>query len=90
MPIGKDSITKRVAKTDTVEKEQKSEVADTKTSETKTEVKKPSAKKTTVAKTTQTVISNIAPETLEAVIGHKEKQSSDKIEIGTDLPYYLL
>ena len=71
MPIGKDSITKRVAKTDTVEKEQKSEVADTKTSETTTEVKKPSAKKTTVAKTTQTVISNIAPETLEAVIGHK-------------------
>jgi len=89
MPIGKDSITKRVAKIETNEVTQETVV--TSVSEEKSEVKKAPAKKTSTKKApTKAVLSNIAPETVEAVIGHKENKDFKKVEIGTDLPYYLL
>ena len=85
MPIGKDSITKRVAKVEATEKAP--ETVETPTPEVKTETKKTTAKKATINKG---VIANISPETVEAVIGHKENKDIDKVEIGTDLPYFLL
>ena len=93
MPIGKDSITKRVAKVDTTAVEtEKPAVAPKATAKkpatkttTTTTAKKPAAKKPAT-----TVIANVAPETVEAVIGHKENKEPQKVEIGTDLPYFLL
>ena len=88
MPIGKDSITKRVAKIETSEQ---AVVVDTApAAEIKTETKKSPAKKTSAPKTSKTVIANVAPETVEAVIGHKENKNVKNVEIGSDLPYYLL
>ena len=96
MPIGKDSITKRVAKIETAvpsaqetEKIEKTESTPKTTATTNT--KKAPAKKTTTPKApAKTVITNIAPETVAAVIGHKENTNFKKVEIGSDLPYYLL
>ena len=93
MPIGKDSITKRVAKVDTtVVEAEKPAVAP------KATAKKPSAKTTTTTtakkpttkKPATTVIANVAPETVEAVVGHKENDNFDKVELGQSLPYSLL
>ena len=36
------------------------------------------------------VLANVAPETVEAVIGHKEDQGSDKVQVGQKMPHYLL
>ncbi len=123
MPIGKDSITKRVAKVETPTVEVKEEkiapelVATTaaapkkapakKTTTTKSTAKKPAsstAKKTPAKKpATETltppveepkvatnVLSNIAPETVEAVIGHKENEKFEKVQVGDKMPTYLL
>ena len=87
MPIGKDSITKRVAKTEVVAEPPVAEAVEAPAVET---IKKAPAKKTSYTKTSKTVIANVAPETVEAVIGHKENKEVEKVEIGTDLPYYLL
>ena len=91
MPIGKDSITKRVAKVDTaVIEAEKPAVAP------KNTAKKPATKATTTAKKpaakkpATTVIANIAPETVKAVVGHKENEKFNKVELGQSLPYYLL
>lgn len=121
MPIGKDSITKRVAKVEPAkveasEKEQNIApelVATTavapkkapakKTSATgKTETaRKPAAKKAPAKENTNekaapavevasNVLSNVAPETVEAVIGHKEDAKYEKVSIGDDMPSFLL
>ena len=49
--------------------------------------KKASAKKST-PKTA--VVTNIAPETVEKVIAHKENEAVAKYSLGQQLPYYLL
>ncbi len=96
MPIGKDSITKRVAKVDTtvaqtekveapVKKETEKAAPKTTTKKTTTTTKKPSAKKPATV-----VVPNIAPETVEKVVGHKENTDFKKVELGSELPYYLL
>lgn len=36
------------------------------------------------------VLSNVAPETVEAVIGPAEEKASDKVQIGQKMPNYLL
>ena len=140
MPIGKDSIEKRVAKPDAetvsstaVETESpdsgkktavKSESAasaskksSSRKSTTGSTASKSSAKKTvadgtaksslkaTVTSSTEgdvknatevskkvksNVLSNIAPETVEKVIGHKEDEKYEKVSIGDDMPYYLM
>lgn len=127
MPIGKDSITKRVAKqTDTVTaKEEKIApelVATTaaapkapakKTSTASTAAKKTAstAKKTTTAKkpaapkaevkaedvapveekkVETAVLANVSPETVAAVIGHKEDEKYEKVQIGQKMPSFLL
>ena len=115
MPIGKDSITKRVAKqTETAEKSIAPELVATvgvapakttkkapakkTTSATKTTTaeKKPTeakktAKKPAEAKTVETtVLANVAPETVEKVIGHKENTKFEKVSIGQKLPEFLL
>ena len=96
MPIGKDSITKRVAKIETsapvAEDQVKAEAPVTATEPEKAVApKKSTPKKTTTKKSTaKTVIANIAPETVKAVIGHEENSGFEKIEIGSELPYYLL
>ncbi len=93
MPIGKDSITKRVAKVDTTvvdtEKPATTPKAPAKKSTTSSNTKKP-ASKTTTKKPSTAVIANIAPETVEAVVGHKENEKFNKVELGQNLPYYLL
>ena len=139
MPIGKDSITKRVAKVETPANEVKEEkialelVATTaaapkkapakktattsKTSTTKSTTTKSTATKSTATKSTAStakkapskkpatetltppaeepkvatnVLSNVAPETVEAVIGHKEKENFEKVQIGEKMPEHLL
>ena len=124
MPIGKDSIEKRVAKPDAetvssaaVETESpdsgkktavKSESTASKSSAKKTVADDGTAKsslKATVTSSTEgdvknatevskkvksNVLSNIAPETVEKVIGHKEDEKYEKVSIGDDMPYYLM
>ena len=123
MPIGKDSIQKRVAKaTEAAPAEEvKAEVAapaaqttakKPATKSTSAGAKKPAAKagaSTGAKKTTTTkkpaapkadkpvetapataVLSNVAPETVAAVIGHEEGKPSDKVKIGQKMPTYLL
>ena len=101
MPIGKDSITKRVARVENTEENIAPELVAT----TAAAPKKTTAKKTTTTtnkapakkpapkaepKVETTVISNIAPETVEAVIGRKETDETKKVQIGQDLPIYLM
>ena len=125
MPIGKDSITKRVAKTTADEKNIAPELVattaaapaanapakkttakkatTTKTSAakptTKAPAKKPVAKKEPAKeaitpaeeKTVETaVLTNVAPETVAAVIGHKEDEKYEKVQIGQKMPDFLL
>ena len=75
MPLGKDSITKRVAKP--------AEVAAPAPA-----AKKAPAKKSTVVKAT--TIAKIAPETVEAVTGKPETAGFEKFMLGDALPYHLL
>ena len=44
----------------------------------------------TPAEPATAVLSNVAPETVEAVVGHKEDTPSDKVQIGQKMPHYLL
>ena len=128
MPIGKDSITKRVAKTTTEEKiapelvatvasapkapAKKTSTASTtkKTTSTTankstTATKKPASATAkapkadaTVAPTTvveekkvdTAVLANVSPETVAAVIGHKEDEKYEKVQIGQKMPNFLL
>ena len=99
MPIGKDSIKTRVAKV------APAEVVDTPAPETvevkapakKAAPKKPAAPKApkadapVAAPAVETaVLTNVAPETVAAVIGHDEKKAADKVKIGQKLPAHLL
>ena len=121
MPIGKDSITKRVAKTTTEENIAPELVATTaaapvakkapakKTSSTtsastgakksSTAAKKPAAPKAEAPKSESeakapvvdtAVLANVSPETVAAVIGHKEDEKYDKVQIGQKMPSFLL
>lgn len=102
MPIGKDSITKRVAKNVTEENAAPELVgtavaAPTKKSSAKSTSSKASAsagktvsQKKAVPSVKQDVMTNVDVKTVEKVIGHKETGSSDKISIGDDMPTYLL
>ena len=78
MPLGKDSITKRVAKP---AEEQKKAPATKKAA-----AKKPAAKPAVKA----SVLSAVAPETVEKVVAHKENAPVEKCALGQALPYYLL
>ena len=133
MPIGKNSITKRVATpaSSAPAKEEKiapelvaTVAAAPKTPAKKTAsttakkpaastAKKPAAKSTTTKSATAkkpavtkketltppaeapkkvdtAVIANIAPETVAAVIGHKENTGFEKVQIGEKMPVHLL
>ncbi len=106
MPIGKDSIKKRVAKTapeaETTTEVVATEVAATETvkkpAEKKAAPKKPAAKKPAtkkkdapVAETpATTVMGNVAPETVEKVVGHAEKAPVEHVKIGQRMPTHLL
>lgn len=104
MPIGKDSITKRVAKTATEEKNTAPELVATSAAapkkapakKTATAAKKPAPKKpatpkaTAPAKVDTAVIANISPETVAAVTGHKENKGFGKVQLGDKLPVHLL
>ena len=104
MPIGKDSITKRVAKVDTTEENIAPELVATTAAAPKapakkapakkpaTTEKKPAAKKPAAPKTEvkEAVLSSVAPETVEAVIGHKENAKVETVKIGDELPIYLM
>lgn len=128
MPIGKDSITKRVAKTTTEENiapelvataaaapatakkspakkttsTTKKASASAGTKKTASTAKKtaPKEKTVTVTLTPPTavdekiveaaVLSNVAPETVAAVIGHKEDEKYEKVQIGQKMPDFLL
>ena len=127
MPIGKDSITKRVAKVEPQAAETPNiapelvattAAAPKKTPAKKTSTTKAATTKTTTAKATTSkkpasttkkapakkaeapkeaaaevatnVLSNVAPETVEAVIGHKENTKFDTVKIGDELPIFLM
>ncbi len=114
MPIGKDSITKRVAK-QTPQSEEKiapelvattaaapAKKAPTKKTTTSTAkktttaakkpstAKKPAAPKAEAASVETTVLANVAPETVAAVIGHNEKKAVEIVQIGGKMPTHLL
>jgi hypothetical protein len=36
------------------------------------------------------VLSNVAPETVEAVVGHKEGEKVEHVQVGQKMPNYLL
>ena len=78
MSLGKDSITKRVAKP---AQEKKAAPA-----AKKAPAKKPAVKK----ETTAAVLTNVAPETVEKVIGRAETAAVVKVALGEKMPYYLL
>lgn len=90
MPIGKDSITKRVAKTEEVvtpvAEEIKAEIEAKPAA--KTEVKKKSPAKST--KVAVNVMGSVSPETTKAVLGHNEGSPVSIVSIGDDMPDYLL
>jgi hypothetical protein len=130
MPIGKDSITKRVAKQPTEEKIAPELVATTAAAPAakKAPAKKTSSSSSTTKKTTSTakkttsttkkatpkkdtpkeapaapatvladapvvetaVLTNVSPETVAAVIGHKEDEKYAKVQLGQKLPDFLL
>ena len=133
MPIGKDSITKRVAKTTTEEKIAPELVATTaaapatkepakKTTSTAKKTTSTTKKTTSTTKTTTStakkampkeeivketltppsvapekasvvetaVLANVSPETVAAVIGHKEDEKYEKVQIGQKMPDFLL
>lgn len=109
MPIGKDSITKRVAK-QTPQSEEKiapelvattaaapaKKAATSTTKKTTTAAKKPSTTKKHAATKAEaptvetTVLANVAPETVAAVIGHNEKEAVEIVQIGGKMPTHLL
>ncbi len=119
MPVGKDSIQKRVAKvaapaekvetpdaneglTTTTEKATPAKTAPKKVAAPK-KTTAPKTKKTTAPKAapapaaparteapTTTVLGQVAPETVEKVIGHAESAPTEHIQIGTKMPHYLL
>lgn len=76
MPLGKDSIQKRVAKP----------AATPEAPAKKAPAKKAPAKKATPAVKT-TVLTGVAPETVKKVTGN---DSFVKISLGEDMPHYLL
>ncbi len=93
MPIGKDSITKRVAKIEEPITEVKEEAASpakkpAAKKTTSTTAKKPAAKKSPVV--AASVGGNVSPETVEKVVGHKESAATLICAVGDDLPDYLL
>ena len=50
--------------------------------------KKPAAPKAEQPATA--VLSNVAPETVEAVVGHKEGEKVEHVQVGQKMPNYLL
>ena len=112
MPIGKDSIQKRVAKVDVQENIAPELVATTAAAPKTTTPKKTTTTKSTTTKTTSTpkkpaakkpaapkaeevkvetaVLTNVAPETVEKVIGHKEDEKYEKVQIGQKMPTFLM
>ena len=130
MPIGKDSITKRVAKPAVPETEaaspkttiDKASATAKKTTAPKTTAKKEEkvapelvattaaapkkapAKKTTTStpkkpaakkpaaekKVESTVLANVSPETVAAVVGHEENKGFEKVQVGEKMPVHLL
>ena len=94
MPIGKDSITKRVAKVDVQPTENTAPELVATTAAAPAAKKAPSKKSpATEAEATPVatnVLSNVAPETVEAVIGHKEDAKYEKVSIGDDMPVFLM
>ena len=118
MPIGKDSITKRVAKQTEPAKEENiapelvattaaapatkkapakktTSSASTAKKTTATTTKKPAAPKAAAPKVEAPVVetavlANVSPETVAAVIGHKEDEKYEKVQIGQKMPDFLL
>ncbi len=82
MPLGKDSITKRVAKPAETVAPATAPVAK------KAPAKKAPAKKQATVKAT--TVAKIAPETVEAVTGKREGTAFEKFMLGEDLPTHLL
>lgn len=117
MPIGKDSIQKRVAKVDTQDNiapelvattaaapaktstpkktttkstTTKSTTAKPATTAKKPAAKKPAAPKAEEVKVETAVLTNVSPETVEKVIGHKEDEKYEKVQIGQKMPTFLM
>lgn len=100
MPIGKDSIRKRVIGTECAEcgacdekpvqpvAEEKPAKAPAKGTSTR---KAPAKKKPTATEEpATTVLTNVSPEVVEAVVGHREGEQVEHVQILDDMPSYLL
>ena len=52
--------------------------------------KKPASPKAPIAEVNTGVLTNVAPETVEKVIGRKEKEACEIVQVGQKLPSHLL
>ena len=52
--------------------------------------KKPAAPKAPIAEVNTGVLTNVAPETVEKVIGRKKKEACEIVQVGQKLPSHLL
>lgn len=101
MPIGKDSIQKRIAKTpaaDAVTAADAATAADT-LKTVKEEATAPAVEKTThpdepVETATPVsatgVMANVSPEVVEKVTGHPEGKGEKHVQLFDEMPHYLL
>ena len=82
MAIGKSSIQKRVAKAAEPAAEVKAPAAAPKA--------QPAPQPAPVAPVDTAVLANVAPETVEAMVGHKEDAKIEHVQVGQKMPNYLL
>ncbi len=87
MSLGQNSIAKRVAKQPT-EQSAAQKTSTAKPATAKAPAKKAPAKKAPAAKAA--VLTNVAPETVEKVVAHKESAPVTIISLGDEMPAHLL
>ena len=92
MPIGKDSIRKRVIGSDCAacgECTDKAPLAE-KTTVSAQSAPAPAQKPASAPAVTESVLTNVSPEVVEKVTGHAEGATSDHVQITDRMPDYLL
>ena len=95
MPIGKDSIRKRVIGSDCAacgECTDKAPLAEKTTVSERAPLagKAPAQKPASAPAVTESVLTNVSPEVVEKVTGHAEGATSDHVQITDRMPDYLL
>ena len=78
------------AKTATPKKTTTKSTTTKSTTAKKPAAKKPAAPKVEEVKVETAVLTNVSPETVEKVIGHKEDEKYEKVQIGQKMPTFLM